>query len=493
MSNSAPSPASRFQASDVWAARKLLAERRLADFAKQAWHILEPATPLKWGWALDAICEHLEAVTAGEIKRLVINVPPGTMKSLLTSVVWPAWEWIKRPELRFLATAHKQELAIRDSVKCRRLIQSSWYQERWPLILAGDQNAKTKFENVHTGFRECSSFEGMTGIRASRVIWDDPHSVDDALSPVKLLSGVTTFREALPSRIENENSAIVGIMQRLNEKDISAVALELGYEHLCIPMRFESDRRCTTSIGWSDPRTVDGQLMFPDRFPEEAVRELEKSLGSYAAAGQLQQRPAPRDGGMFKRRWFEVVEAVPANAVRVRKWDLAASVEQPGRDPDYTVGTLEARDADGLFYIEDVIRFRGSAHEVEQTIRNTASSDGPNVHVVVPEDPGQAGKAQAARMIRMLAGFNVVAERETGSKELRATPFAAQCEAGNVRVRRAGWNEEWFAELEVFPFGAHDDQVDSAAGAFAKLVEKPAEVVISDDVLNRIRSMGRRR
>jgi len=122
-------------------ARKVLAERNLADFVKQAWPILEPSTPLKWGWVMDAICEHLEAVTRGEIKRIVINVPPGTSKSLLTSVLWPSWEWIKRPELRYLATAHKQDIAIRDNTKARRLIQSDWYQSNWPIAIATDQNA----------------------------------------------------------------------------------------------------------------------------------------------------------------------------------------------------------------------------------------------------------------------------------------------------------------------------------------------------------------
>lgn len=473
-------------------ARKTLAERHLADFVKQAWHIVEPITPLKWGWALDAICEHLEAVTDGRIHRLLMNVPPGSMKSLLTGVFWPAWEWIKRPELRFLATAHKQDLAVRDNLKCRRLVQSAWYQSRWPVTLTGDQNAKTKFENIHTGFREAMAFTSMTGSRGDRVIIDDPHSVDDAASAVRLLAGVTTFREALPSRVNNEDSAIVIIMQRLNELDVSATALKLGYEHLCIPMRFEQDRRCETSIGWSDPRSYDGELMFPERFPESEVKMLELSLGSYASAGQLQQRPAPREGGMFKRRWFEIVNAIPANVKRVRKWDLAATTEAPGKDPDYTVGTLMARDDQGLFYIEDVIRFRGSSHEVEQTIRNTASMDGKNAQIVIPEDPGQAGKSQAASMIRMLAGFNIVAERETGSKETRAGPFAAQCEAGNVKVLKAPWNDAFFDEMDVFPFGAHDDQVDSSTGAFTKLVEMNKSVNISPEIVNRIRLMGRR-
>lgn len=281
--------------------------RSLATFAKEAWHVLEPATPMKWGWALDAICEHLEAVSHGEILRLLMNVPPGTMKSLLTGVVWPAWEWgpLNRPHLRYVGTAHKEPLAVRDSLKCRRLIQSAWYQRRWPVTLTSDQNAKTKFENDRTGFREAMAFGSMTGSRGDRVMLDDPHSVDDANSEIKLAGDIVTFREALPSRVNNDSSAIVCVMQRLNEGDVSGVAIELGYTHLMIPMRFELDRRCTTSIGWTDPRKKDGELMFPERFSEASVKALEATLGEYATAGQLQQRPVPRGGGIIKTSWWQ--------------------------------------------------------------------------------------------------------------------------------------------------------------------------------------------
>ena len=137
----------------------------LAGFARNAWHVLEPATPLKWGWALDCNCEHLEAVSAGQINRLCMNVPPGTMKSLLTGVVWPAWEWGPRDmqEMRFLGTSHKEPLATRDNLKCRRLITSDWYQRRWAVDMIPDQNMKTKFENRRTGFRESMAFGSMAG------------------------------------------------------------------------------------------------------------------------------------------------------------------------------------------------------------------------------------------------------------------------------------------------------------------------------------------
>jgi len=440
----------------------------LAAFARRSWHVLEPATPLKWGWALDAICEHLEAVTDGRIRRLLINVPPGSMKSLLTSVIWPAWEWGPKgkPEHRFLGTAHKQDLAVRDNMKCRRLIQSSWYQRQWPMVLTGDQNAKTKFENAQTGFREAMAFTGMTGSRGDRVILDDPHSVDDANSVVTLAADIVTFREALPSRVNNDQSAIVIIMQRLHELDVSAVALELGYAHLCIPMRYEGERPATC-IGWKDPRTFDGELMFPERFPEKQVAELERSLGIYATAGQLQQRPAPREGGMFKPDQMPVIDAVPAGDIKwVRGWDLASVVN----GGDWTAGSKFGRLPDGRFVIGDMVRMQRGPDERDAAIVNTASLDGRSVKVSIPQDPGQAGKTQVLYLTRALAGYNVSSSPETGDKVTRAEPLAAQMNAGNVLMVRGAWNETLLNELRMFPNGSHDDQVDALSRAFAEVM-----------------------
>lgn len=458
-------------------ARRELASRSLADFAKMAWPILEPSTPLKWGWALDAICEHLEAVSAGDLRRLLINVPPGSMKSLLTSVIWPAWEWGPRakPLMRFLGTAHAQHLAIRDNTKCRRLIQSRWYQRLWPIQLTGDQNAKSKFENTATGFREAMAFTSMTGSRGDRVILDDPHSVDDANSVVKLDTDIVTFREALPSRVNNDESAIVIIMQRLHEKDVSAVALELGYDHLCLPMRYE-EGRSKWVVGTGDPRTCDGELMFEERFPAWQVAELEKALGAYATACQLQQRPAPREGGLFKPSWFNPIRALPADITRtVRAWDLAATRQFGGNDPDWTAGVLMSRTRAGRYVIHGCRRLRGTPLEVEQAIISQSALDGRQTVIRLPEDPGQAGKAQAAAMVRALAGNIIKTARPTGDKATRATPFAVQAEAGNVDILLTGdaiadaWAQTFLDELCLFPAGAHDDQVDAAADAFNEL------------------------
>lgn len=448
-----------------------IAKDSFPEFVKMAWPVLEPMSELKWGWSLDAICAHLEAVTSGEIKRLLMNVPPGCMKSLLTGVLWPAWEWGPkgRPGLRYLGTAHKQDLAVRDNLKARRLIQSAWYQDRWPIKLTGDQNAKTKFENDSTGFREAMAFASMTGSRGDRVLLDDPLSVDHANSDADIKSAEITFTEALPTRVNNDESAIVVIMQRLNEKDTSGIILkrELGYTHLCLPMRFEAERRCITSIGFRDPREQDGELLFPERFPEETVRSLEKTMGSYAAAGQLQQRPAPREGGMFKKAWFPIVRAIPAGTKFVRGWDLAAT-EGAG---DWSAGVKIGRQKNGRFIIAGVNRDRKAPAGVEQMLVNTASQDGYACEISIPQDPGQAGKAQASYYIGKLAGYTARATPESGDKVTRAGPLAAQAEAGNLDILDGDWNETFFDEITVFPNGSYDDQVDAASRAFNALAE----------------------
>jgi len=447
----------------------------LAGFVQEAWRIVEPETPLVWGWALDAVCQHLEAVTKGEILRLLITIPPGMMKSLLVSVFWPAWEWTQKPSLRYLTTSYSQDNVIRDNTKMRRLVESEWYQSLWGDVvrLSSDQNAKGKFENTATGGREGRAFTSMTGGRGDRVIIDDPHSTTTAESEQQRTETIKTFRESIPDRINNvRTSAIVIIMQRLHEGDVAGTVLSLGlpYVHLCLPMEFEKARRCATAIGFTDPRSYEGELLFPERFPRAAMEAMKLAKGSYAWAGQYQQRPAPREGGMFKRSWFKTVDAAPANATRVRRWDLAATIDTGESDPDWTVGLRMARTSDGVFYIEDVVRLRGSAAEVERVIKATAEQE-PDVPIILPQDPGASGKAYSQYLIRTLAGRDVRAVLEKQGKELRAAPVSAQAEAGNIKIVRGAWNEAFLDEVALFPGAKHDDQIDAMSGAFLRLIQ----------------------
>lgn len=451
--------------------------KTLSGFVREAWHIVEPTQPYVHGWVIDAICEHLEAVTYGRILRLLINVPPGMMKSLLTSVFWPAWEWgpAGLASYRYMTTSYSLDYAKRDSRRMRDLVLSDWYQELWPateLIRAGEES----FANKSTGWRESMPFKSLTGGRGHRVIIDDPHSTETAESEADRKTAIRIFRESVPSRmVDPTNSAIVIIMQRLHVEDVSgvAMALKLGYEHLMLPMEFEPDRRCKTSIGFKDPRSYEGELLFPERFPRDVVERDKIPMGSYAVAGQFQQRPTLREGGLFKRSWFTTIPAAPVGVRWVRHWDLAATKEQVSAQGARTAGVLLGRTASGRFCVGHVVKERAEGQGVRSLIKSTALADRGkygDVEISFNQDPGQAGKVQAQDLILMMAGYVAHAMIETGAKETRAEPFAAQCEAGNVDLVEGDWNEEFLDELCDFPAGKFKDQVDGASGAFARLI-----------------------
>lgn len=439
-----------------------LCSRSLAEFAKRAWHVLEPATDLKWGWALDAICLHLEAVTRGEITRLLMNVPPGCMKSLLTGVIWPAWEWGPKdmPEMRFVGTAHEETLAIRDSRRCRDLIKSDWYQSLWPIELASDLDGKREFGNTKKGIRQARAFTSMTGVRGDRIILDDPISADNANSAAKLEVARVAFTETLPTRVNSDKSAIVVIMQRLNEKDVSGVILDmkLPYTHLCIPMRFEPKSRCVTSIGWQDPRTEEGELMFPERFGEQQVKELEATLGSYGAAGQLQQRPGPRGGGIINIKWFGYWSSVPPLEFRFITVDTA---QKTGERNDYSVLQLWARSVTGQAVKLDRIRGKWEAPELLTMARAFWIKHlraGVKLRGMYVED-----KASGTGLIQTLRreGVPVIPVQRNNDKISRGHDGAPFIESGNVLLPAdAEWLGEFLEEVEAFPAGAHDDQID---------------------------------
>lgn len=456
------------------------ARRSLRHFIEGGWHVLEPTNPFVPGWHIDAIAEHLEAVTRGDIRNLVINMPPRHAKSLLVSVFWPMWEWASHPERRWLFSSYAQSLSIRDSLKCRRLIQSPWYQMRWGHLfgLTGDQNAKTRFDNDRTGYRLATSVGGVgTGEGGDRIVVDDPHNVLEAESDAVREGTLIWWDETMSSRGNDPKTvAKVIVMQRVHDADLSGHTLaQGGYEHLCLPARYEAGEKRVTTIGWSDPRTEEGELLCPDRFGEPELAELEKRLGSVAAAGQLQQRPMPRGGQMFQRHWFEIVPAPAPDfySALVRYWDKAGT--QGGGA--YTAGVLMGKGRDGKFYVVSVVREQVEAGPRRALIKQTAASDratyGGRVAIWQEQEPGSGGKEQAETQVLDLAGYSVHTERVTGDKETRAVPLASQAFGGagygNLKVVQAEWNEKWLAEMAGFPRGKYKDQVDASSGAFNKL------------------------
>ncbi len=456
----------------------------LRGFVAEAWKILEPDTPFVPNWHIDAICEHLEAVTDGRINRLVINVPPGSSKSMIVSVLWPAWEWGPkgRRSLRYIATAFNETPVKRDTRKSRDLILSEWFRALWPEVVL-TRTGEMSFANSSTGTREGIPFGSLTSMRGNRLIIDDPHSTKTAESDTERPAVTRQFLEGARNRLNDQTrDAIIVVMQRLHADDLAGMILSrrLGYVHLMIPMEFEVDRRCETSIGWRDPRTYDRELLDPIRFGPEVVADLKKG-GSFFWSGQYQQRPTAREGGLFKRAWFEgrIIDrdSLPRRGMRyARGWDFAATLPRPGASPDWSAGVLMARHGSD-YYVVGVDRFQDTAGNVRATVKARAETDPPGTVIRIPQEPGQAGVDQVAQYVTKLAGYTLKAVRPTGAKAIRADPFAVQVENGNVYLVNSRpiaegidpWITTFLDEVCEFPGGSHDDQVDAAADAFNEL------------------------
>jgi predicted phage terminase large subunit-like protein len=450
-----------------------LAARGLGEFVCQAWPIVEPSTPFVSGWHIEAIIEHLEAVTRSQIRNLLINVPPRHMKSLLVSVFWPAWEWIRWPERRWLYSSYAASLSIRDSVKCRRLIESPWYQQRWSarFALTSDQNTKGRFDNSRSGYRLTTSVGGaVTGEGGDRIVCDDPHSVQEAESDAVRRGTVDWFDVVMSTRVNDpKTTAKVVVMQRCHHQDLSGHLLEQGgWEHLCLPAEYEGPRRAT-SIGFVDPRQNHGELLWPERFGSQEIESLKRSLGSYAAAGQLQQRPSPAEGGLLKRHWWKFYRDVPANLSEVvQSWDC--SFKETGTS-DYVVGQVWGRTGADK-YLLDQIRGRMDCPATIQAIKRLTQK-WPQAHAKLIEDKAN-GPAVIATLKHEIAGLIPI--NPEGGKEARAHAASTQIEAGNVYLLDpsiAPWINDFIEECAAFPNGAYDDQVDAMSQALVRFGMRP--------------------
>lgn len=461
-----------------------LATRSLKHFVRVMWHVLEPATPFVEGWHIDAIIEHLEAISRGQIRNLIINIPPRHMKSLLVSVFWLAWEWIDHPELRWLFASYAAGLSIRDSVNSRRLIESPLYRSFWGdrYSLTTDQNTKGRFDNNRSGYRIATSVGGsVTGEGGDRIVCDDPHNVGEVESDAVRKSVLDWFDVVLSTRVNNpKTAAMVVVMQRCHQRDLSGHLLEKGgWEHLRLPAEHE-EPRCITSIGWADPRKEAGELLWPDRFGRAEVDTLKRSLGSYAAAGQLQQRPSPAEGGMIKRHWLKFWQApgahlppvlvrfpdgterlIPAVEIgtvdeQAQSWDLTFKGLETS---DYGVGQVWGRKGSNyllLYQVREQMDFPTAIKAVRDL-----SAKWPGALAKLIED-----KANGPAVIQMLQHeiTGIIPINPEGGKVARAAAVSPLIEAGNVYLphpQMFPWVYDFIEECAAFPNGAHDDQVDS--------------------------------
>ncbi len=596
----------------------MLAERSLRHFLKQAWPVIEPQTPLIPGWHLDAMCDHLEAVTLGQILALLLLVPPRHSKSTIVSVMWNAWEWIRWPGRRYLCSSYSNSLALRDSVKCRRLIQSDWYQRNWAdrYQITGDQNAKERYENNKGGYRLTRSVNGpSTGEGGDRVIclhpdtliqtdegpiaiqqlydyaafyskcvsinrshnlrvkvagWDhardqmvyqwikqcectgprpfvsvtfsnkaklkltrdhpiyvaqkgyvpagelksgwpiisesgdetlrvavvqscespsavfniktqtgnyfangvlvhncdDPHNIKQIESDTVRQGAVDWWDQVMSTRINDPRiGARVVIMQRSHEYDLAGHLIEQGgYEVLRLPVEYEPKFHCTTSIGFQDPRTEEGELLCPARFTRADVNALKRSLRSYGSAAQLQQRPAPLEGGVVKRTWWRYYRERPKTFDEVL---LSLDCTFKALDEsDFVVGQAWGRVGPDK-YLLDQMRGRMTFTKTVNAFLDLVDR-WPDAHAKLIED-----KANGSAVLDVLSSriSGLIAVEPQGGKLARAQAISPEMEAGNVYIPDPAlnpWVNDYIEEWALFPNGAHDDQVDATSQALLR-------------------------
>lgn len=457
-----------------------LAERRLRHFVRQAWPVIEPFSPFKPNWHLDAISDHLEAVEAGEIRNLLVTMPPRMGKSLTISVFYPAWRWIRRPGTRFLYASYSQDLATLHSVATRRVVESDWYQARWGdrFQLAGDANLKTRFENDRRGARFSTSVGGVvTGIGGDRIVVDDAHNVKEAESQAIREETIRWWDQAMSTRFNDpKTGARIVVMQRVHEGDLAGHLIEQGgYVHLNLPMEYEPEAVVYTGFGKPDPRTEPGELLAPERIGPEEIADLKVRLGSRAYAGQFQQRPAPAEGAILKRDWWQFWDELPEMEWVVQSWDTAFKA---GRENDYSA-CLTVGYSGGRFCVLDRWKDRVAFPELERAVRAQHIKWRPDEILVEDAASGQSLIQQLQHeydpsgYVRAGVILPIVPVKPDRDKLARVHAISPYVEGGRVFLpATASWRDDLIDECGVFPAGLHDDQVDALTMAIIRLAEK---------------------
>lgn len=462
-------------------------------FVQEFWEVIIPEDPV-WNWHVKYLCDELQAMAELVFKRkkklhdLIVNIPPGTTKSTICSVMFPAWVWTRMPEARIISASYEHGLALNFARKSRDIILSEKYQatfrfkldpktKKWrpstdkdaaPIVLQDDQNAKSHYENMAKGDRKAVGAGGnITGSHAHFILVDDPLNPKEAVSEAGLKRVNRWMTETLPSRkVDKAVTPTILIMQRLHQDDPTGHLLAKAKDnvkHICLPAE-KSDlvRPARLKLKY-----VNG-LLDPVRLSPEVLKEARDDLLEYGYAGQFMQSPVPLGGGSFKVERLSFDTPPIAWRRKVRYWDKAGT----SGGGAFTAGVLMGEDMKGRFWVLDVIRGQWDSGRREDTIKATAMLDKKNVYVGVEQEPGSGGKESAEATVRRLAGYRVKIDRVTGSKELRADPFSSQVNSGNVSIKKdAPWVPAFLDEMRFFPYSRYKDQIDAASGAFARLIQ----------------------
>ena len=459
-----------------FALKKKLCEMSFYEFFKQAWHVVEPSVPLSTNWHHKYICDILqkecERIIAQKpkTKDIIINVPFRSTKSLIVTVMFPVWAWIKSPKLRFITSSYSATLSIELATKSRDIIFSDWFKARWSdvFFIKKDQNLKERYENNHIGMRRATSVGGtVTGQGGDFLIVDDPLSPQMANSATERENANEWYRTTFYSRLNQADIGVrIIIMQRVHEDDLSGFLLDretrTKYKHICIP--------ATNEDGNIKPKSLvqfynkESGLFWPDRFSKEVLNDYKSALGSYGYAGQLQQTPTPLDSGMIRKDWFKIdryrVEEATVNFVI----DPAYTANQKN-DPS---ALLAYTYKNNKWQIIDCVNVHKEFPELVKFIPQWVKKNGYTPKSRIYVEPKASGKSIVQTLIRE-TGLNVKEDKPpTKDKVARVSDISASLESGRVSLLNGDWNREFLDQLTKFPAAKHDDMVDCLVMAVNK-------------------------
>lgn len=463
--------------------------RLFYTFMQEFWCCVSDEIP-RWNWHIEYLCGQLQRLAIRVAKGLpneydlIINVPPGTTKSITCSIMFPVWCWTRWPWMRFIVGSYSGALSLEHAEYSRELVRSDKFRALFPnLEIKQDKDTKSNFRIVEYledgtvkigGNRYSTSVGGtVTGFHGHILIVDDPLNPKEAVSDVKLKTANDWMERTLSTRKVNKVvTPTVLIMQRLHQDDPSGHILAKPNKkvfHICLPAEIHTYKKFVRPVECIN-KYVDG-LLDPVRMPLTVLQMAEMDLGQYGYAGQMGQNPVPPTGGMFQVDHFQIIDKAPepvSTVATVRYWDKAGTADGGA----FTAGCKMSRLVSNKLVIHDVKHGQWGTDERERIIRETAEADGTGVLVYHEQEPGSGGKDSALATITNLLGFTSFADRPTGNKIFRADPYSVQVNSGNVLLVRGEWNHNFIEEHRYFPFGKFKDQVDAASGACAKLALK---------------------
>lgn len=504
--------------------------RSMREFVKNAWRVVEPGKEFVGGWHIDAICDHLTYVSLGDISDLVINIPPRHSKSTCVAVMWPAWEWIWNPSVQWLFATYAQNLTLRDSVKCRRLIQSPWYQSHFGdcFQLSSDLNQKGRFDNNYSGYRLATSVGGTaTGEGGDRIVVDDAHNMNEIMSDTIREGVIDWWRDTMSTRGNNPKTVgRVIIAQRGHHKDLPGYVLSNGgWVHLNLPGYFRKQTRCVTraqkdsprpevqstkfvrhigdeyprlkkdQIIFRDPRVEDDELLTPDRFGPQEMGKLASELTERGFESQIQQNPSAEGGNILKlHHWREWEDSdLPEISSVIQVYDTAY---EENEESDYS-----ARTTWGVFQHEESLdpRLPWTAQYKGQRRLCLILLERMNERLAFPElreaalesnnlwkpdkiliEKKASGHSLAQELRR--AGLPVARIKVTDSKFVRAHAASLVLERGCIWYVKRNWTDEVMNQCAEFPAGEFDDLVDTCTMAMLWLRKRwDVEYLDEDD------------